>query len=79
MDRYPLGSEDNPMRLYDLISGLRVAKERDRKIWASLRGDEQNIYEIWPGGRTVAWPKAILEKRRKRQAIIHSKPDRKEK
>ena len=72
MDRNPLGSEDNPMRLYDLISGRRVAKERDRKIWAHLRGDENNVYEIWPGGSTVAWPKDILVKRRKRQETMKS-------
>jgi hypothetical protein len=69
----PLGRDwMRPYRLFDLLVAIEVARQNEHKIWAKLRGDDNHVYEVWPGGRNVAWPVDMLEKRRQRQAPLHA-------
>jgi hypothetical protein len=67
-EHLPMGrTEREPVTSYDLASAVNHAKKNERKMWFRLRGDQNHLYEVWPGGRNIAWPIDILERRRKRQ------------
>lgn len=70
MMRKPLSTgktDRDPLAAFDLLSAARMAHDRHEKLWFRLRGDSSHLYEIWPGGRNVAWPLALLKRRRERQ------------
>lgn len=55
---------------YDILSAVRNARDRGRKTWFRLRGDDAYRYEVYPGGRNIAWPIEMLRKRDERQAPL---------
>jgi hypothetical protein len=67
MELHPIGSRENPAYSYDLLSAVALAKSFDHKIWVKLRGDYETLYEVWPGGRNIAWPKGMLRERDRRR------------
>ena len=76
----PLGRDwQHPYRLSDVIVAVNVARQQEQKIWARLRGDDEHVYEVWPGGRNVKWPRTTLEKRHERDLIRPARREPKEK
>jgi hypothetical protein len=76
----PLGRDwQHPYRLADTIVAVAVARQQEQKIWASISGDQDSVYEIWPGGRNVKWPVKILEKRHSKSMITPARRGPKEK
>lgn len=61
---------EEALSVYDLASALRVAKERERMLWFRLRDDSGHRYEVYPGGRNIAYPIEMLERRRERQGPL---------
>ncbi len=69
-EHLPRGTENEPIPVYDLLSAVKSAHAQQQKLWFRLRGDSEHLYEVWPGGRNIAWPRAILDRRRERQAPL---------
>jgi hypothetical protein len=74
MELHPIGSRENPAKVYDLLSALKAAKQMERKIWAKLRGETGHLYEVWPGGRNICWPLETLYTREARAAQKKARP-----
>ena len=59
----PLGRDwQHPYRVRSVIIAVAVARQEDQKIWAKLHGHEAYTYEVWPGGRNVAWQDVTLQR-----------------
>lgn len=68
----PMGTETSPLYAYDLLSAVNSARQNQHKGWYHLRGDNTHLYEVWPGGRNIAWPLDVLRRRRERQQVLHA-------
>ena len=76
----PLGRDwRHPYRLVDILVAVAVARQQEQKVWVKLRGHEAYTYEVWPGGRNVAWQDVTLERRQKRAEIQPARSGPKEK
>lgn len=72
-EHLPMGrTESEPVSTDGLSSALLHCQNMGRKIWFRFRGDTNHLYEVWPGGRNIAWPHVILDRRRERQAPLHA-------
>jgi hypothetical protein len=58
---------EDPFDVGDTETALRTCRMRDGKFWFHIHGYPDYLFEIWPGGRKIAWPKEMLEIRRRRQ------------
>lgn len=63
----PQGTADDPFRLDNIPQAVRTAHWFDRKIWCRIIGDDSHLYEVFPGGRNIAYPREMIERRRKLQ------------
>jgi hypothetical protein len=61
-----------PISTYDLASALTYAQRERGKFWFRLRGDTKHLYEVYMGGRNIAWPLEMLEARRRKQGPLHA-------
>jgi hypothetical protein len=59
-----------PMVFESLELAKSAAKRLDKKIWCRIQGAPNYRVEIYPGGRSIAWPLDGLERRRERQAPL---------
>ena len=76
----PLGRDwKHPYRLPDLARAIAVAKRDEQKIWAKQLEHEAYTYEVYPGGRNVAWQDVTLERRSRRAEIEPARRGPKEK
>ena len=82
MNSEPLGRDwQHPYILPDLARAILVARRDEQKIWCKFIGESRQAYtyEVWPGGRNVAWQDVTLELRRRRAEIQPAKCGPKEK
>lgn len=76
----PLGRDwQHPYRLADVLVAVAVARQQEQKIWAKLHGNQAYTYEVWPGGRNVAWKDVILQRRHDRAVCQPARRGPKEK
>lgn len=62
---------EDPFRVNDKETATRTSRMLGEKLWFRILSHQDHLFEIWPGGRTVAWPISMLEKRRERQSSLH--------
>lgn len=63
---------EEAFRVPDGDTAKRTARMRGEKLWFRISSSQNHVFEIWPGGRSIAWPLEILQKRRERQGPLHA-------